>query len=134
MNFIYRPTEKRLVAIELKGRKTDYQAGWITDFQNGKIKLLLVTGEEKEFGYDEKTDVLIGYMPKKDDFVYFKANEEGTMLTYLRYLSHPEKLESSELYKTVQELAKQRKENEKSTEQTTTEGSGSGNTEPTTQN
>ena len=94
----------------------------ITGFEAGKCKILFTNGDEKELVFDEQTDILFGYTPKKDDFVYFKTDKDGTKLTLIRFLSHPEKLESSELYKSVQELAKARNKNsEKSTEESTEE-------------
>lgn len=108
VSFKYKPTESKLIAIDLKGRKDDVIAGWITEFKDGKCKILFTTGEEKELIFDEKTDILIGYTPKAEDFVYFKTDADQTRLTFLRFLSHPEKLKESELYKSVQELAKAR--------------------------
>ena len=118
VEFKYRPTESKLIEIDLKGRKNDVAAGWVTAFEGGKCKILFTTGEEKELVFDDNIDILIGYTPKKDDFIYFKTDKDVTKLTYIRFLSHPEKLESSDLYKSVQELAKARKQNsEKSTEE-----------------
>lgn len=117
VEFKYRPTEAKITAIDLKGRKSDVIAGWVSAFEAGKCKILFTTGEEKELILDETTDILTGYTPKKDDFVYFKTDKDLTKLTFIRFLSHPEKLESSELYKSVQELAKARNNTNKQNEE-----------------
>ena len=108
IEFRYQPENMIMTSIDLKGRKGEAYVGWITAFGDGKCKILYITGEENELIFDEQTDILLGYTPAVDDFVLFKTDDEQTILTYIRFLSHPKNIDESELHKTVLELAQQR--------------------------
>ena len=111
VKFTYEANEMALTELELVGKERDYDAGWITACADDKVTVLLVNGDELVLTVDGETiDVLPGYEPKLNDFIYLVYDENTMELTYVRFLSRPEKLETNELYKSVLELNKKDKD------------------------
>lgn len=93
VKFTYEAGKMALKELELVGKKRDYKAGWITEWEKekNKVKIKMVSGDTLELGIAEKIDVLVGYEPKVGDFVYLKYDDQKKEITYVRFLSHPEK-------------------------------------------
>ena len=98
VKFTYEAGKMSLLKLELVGKNRDTLAGWITEWDknNNSVTITSVTGEKQKYTIAKNIDVLLGYEPKLGDFVYYKINEAKTEITYVRFLSHPEKKEEKD--------------------------------------
>ena len=102
VKFVYNAGTMALTEIELIGKERDYTVGWITEWKDNSVTIRLTTGEDLKLTVDpQKIDVLVGYEPKLKDFIYLKYDEEKKALTYVRFLSRPENLDTNTLFKSV---------------------------------